>query len=68
MLLLATPSLNWLASCGLAAAFLTLVWLLTRAALERRRTAVSPATVVLTASLVGCGMSLLALVLLSTST
>ena len=64
MLLIAT-GLTWVASCAVAAAFLTGVLFLTRAALARRSTNVTPAAVVLTASLVGGSMSLLALALLS---
>jgi hypothetical protein len=64
-MLLTAPALTLVASCAVAAAFLTSVLFFTRAALARRSTNVTPAAVVLTASLVGGTMSLLALVLLS---
>jgi uncharacterized membrane protein len=64
-MLLTAISLTWVASCGVAAAFLTAVLLFTRAMLARRRTHVNPAAVVLAASIVGGSMSLLALVLLA---
>ena len=64
MLLFAT-SLAWLASCAVAAVFLAVVLLATRAALARRSKNVNPAAVVLAASLVGGSVSLLALALLA---
>lgn len=64
MLLIAT-SLAWLASCAVAAVFLTAVLTATRAVLARRSKNVNPAAVVLAASVVGGSVSLLALALLA---
>jgi hypothetical protein len=64
-MLLTATGLAWLASCALAAVFLAGVLLATRAALERRSKNVSPAALVLAASVVGGSMSLLALALLA---
>jgi uncharacterized membrane protein len=64
-MLLTATGLTWLASCAVAAVFLTGVLMATRAALARRSKKVNPAAVVLAASVVGGSMSLLALALLA---
>lgn len=56
--------LAWFTSCVVAAVFLSVILLGTRAVLARRDKSVAPAAVVLTASLVGASISLLALALL----
>ena len=63
-MLVSATSVAWLASFAVAAAFLALVLLVTRAALTRVRGDVDPAAWVLAASVVGGSVSVLALALL----
>jgi hypothetical protein len=64
-MLLTATSLTWLASCAVAAVFLALVLVATRAVLARKRGNVDPAALVLAASVVGACVSVLALALLA---
>lgn len=63
-MLVTAASVVWIASLGVAAAFLALVLLVTHAALTRVRGNVDPAAWVLTASVVGGSVSVLVLALL----